>query len=75
MKEILRRKMNGHFSQSFNCFATRSLLNNCQRELVDELGMIKTQIGTQNRSEMVAVHGTPCAIPPCNSNTVEGVPY
>jgi hypothetical protein len=39
----------------------------CQRPLVDESGMIKTQIGTHNTSEMVALLGTPCAIPPHNS--------
>jgi hypothetical protein len=31
--------------------------------------MIRTQMGTHNRSEMVTVHGNPCAIPPCNSNS------
>jgi hypothetical protein len=31
--------------------------------------MIRTQMGTHNRSEVVAVHGNPCAIPPCNSNS------
>jgi hypothetical protein len=30
--------------------------------------MTITQIGTHNRSEMVSVHGTPCAIPPSNNN-------
>jgi hypothetical protein len=35
----------------------------CKRALVDELGMIRTQMGKHNRSEMVAVLGTPCAIP------------
>jgi hypothetical protein len=31
---------------------------------MDELGIIRPQMGTHNRSEMVAVHGTPCAISP-----------
>jgi hypothetical protein len=30
--------------------------------------MIRTQIGTYNRSEMVSVHETPCAIPPGSFN-------
>jgi hypothetical protein len=37
---------------------------NYQTALVDESGMIGTQMGTHNRSEMVVVLGTPCAIPP-----------
>jgi hypothetical protein len=31
---------------------------------VDESGVIRTQMGMHNRSEMVAAHGTPRAIPP-----------
>jgi len=31
--------------------------------------MIITQLGTHNRSEMVAVPGTPCAIPHNNRNS------
>jgi hypothetical protein len=37
---------------------------NCRRALVDESGVIRTQMRTHNRSYMVAVHGTPRAIPP-----------
>jgi hypothetical protein len=37
---------------------------------VGELGMIIAQMGTDNTSTMVAVYGTPCAIPPCNSKSV-----
>jgi hypothetical protein len=40
------------------------------RALVDELGIIITQIRKHNRSIMAAVYGTPCAIPPRNSNSV-----
>jgi hypothetical protein len=36
----------------------------CQRALVDESGIIRTQMGTHNRPVMVAVHGTHCEIPP-----------
>jgi hypothetical protein len=35
---------------------------------VDESEAVRTQMGTRNKLEMVAVHGTPCAIPPHNSN-------
>jgi hypothetical protein len=41
----------------------------CQKALVDASGMTGTQMGTYNRSEMVAVYGMPCVIPPCNSNS------
>jgi len=41
----------------------------CQRALVDESGMIRTQIGMHNRSEMFTVHGMPCTISLCNSNS------
>jgi hypothetical protein len=42
----------------------------CQRALVDESGIINAPIGTHNTSEMVAVLGTPCAIPLRNSNYI-----
>jgi hypothetical protein len=38
------------------------------RALVDKWGMIRTQTGKHNRSIMVAVHVTHCAIPPHNIN-------
>jgi hypothetical protein len=41
----------------------------CQRDLVDESGMIRIQMGMHNRSDMVAVYGTPCVIPHHNSNS------
>jgi hypothetical protein len=41
----------------------------CQGALVNESGMIRTSMGKANRSEMVAMHGTSCAIPPPNSNS------
>jgi hypothetical protein len=44
-----------------------SLLGDCryyQRTLVDQSGMIRTHMGKYSRSVMVAVYGTPCAIPP-----------
>jgi hypothetical protein len=36
----------------------------CQRALVDELGVIGSQLGTHNRSVMAGVLGAPCALPP-----------
>jgi hypothetical protein len=36
-------------------------VGNCQTALVDESRMIRTQTGTHDISEMVAVHGTLCA--------------
>jgi hypothetical protein len=39
------------------------------RALVDESRMIRTQKGMNNRSEIIAIYGTPCAIPPRNSNS------
>jgi hypothetical protein len=39
-----------------------------QRLLVGESGIIRTQTETHNR-QIVAMHGTPCAIPPRNSHS------
>jgi hypothetical protein len=35
-----------------------------QKAVVSESGMIRTQMGKLSRSVIVAVYGTPCAIPP-----------
>jgi hypothetical protein len=40
------------------------------KDLVDESGMIKTQMGTQNRSEMVAMYETSCVISPRTSDSI-----
>jgi hypothetical protein len=40
----------------------------CQRALADKSGMIITRMGKHNRPVMVIVLGTPCVIPPRNSN-------
>jgi hypothetical protein len=40
----------------------------CQRTLVDELGMIRTQTGHKIDQKMVAIHATLHLIPPHNSN-------
>jgi hypothetical protein len=34
---------------------------NFQRALMDKSGMIRNQMGTNNRSEMVVMQGSPCA--------------
>jgi hypothetical protein len=39
-----------------------------QRALVDESGMIRTQMGIHNWSEKIAVHGMLCTILLWNSN-------
>jgi hypothetical protein len=44
-------------------------VGHCQIALVNESGMIITQMGSHNRSEVVAVHGTPCSTPPLNGNS------
>jgi hypothetical protein len=36
---------------------------------MDESGMIKTQMGMHNRSEMITVLGTPCVISSCDRNS------
>jgi hypothetical protein len=68
MKEILVGKINGHFSPSLSCFVT-----GCRCWLLPDssdgrIKMVRTQMGSHNRSVMVVVYGTPCAIPPRNSN-------
>jgi hypothetical protein len=35
----------------------------CQRALEDESAVIRTHIRKHNKSVMVAVYGTPCAVP------------
>jgi hypothetical protein len=36
-----------------------------QRSLISESGTIRAQMGMHSRSVIVAMYGTPCAIPPC----------
>jgi hypothetical protein len=51
-------------------FSLASLLGvsagNCHRALVNIAGMIRTQMGMHNRTEIATVHWMPCAVPPCN---------
>jgi hypothetical protein len=65
MKDVLRRQNSPAF---FNKFVPTSLLDVSaaywHRGLVDESGMIITQMGTQNIPKSVVVLGKPCAIPP-----------
>jgi hypothetical protein len=62
MKEILVGKM--HIScQVYPTSLLGVSTCYCQRALLDESVMIRTQIGKHNISVIVAVYGTPCAIP------------
>jgi hypothetical protein len=60
MKELLLRQ----YSRQFRAYFPASLLgfsvSHCHRALVDELGIIRTQMGMHTRSEMVTVYGTSC---------------
>jgi hypothetical protein len=60
---LVEKKIDGQFSRSSPALLLFFLLV-IERDLVDELRTIRTQMGTHNRSDVVAVHGTPCAIPP-----------
>jgi hypothetical protein len=67
-------KIHYHFSPSFSCFLPDVSAGYCQRVLADGSRMIIiiiiiTQVETHNRSVMVTVLRTPCAIPPRNSNS------
>jgi hypothetical protein len=44
---------------------------NCQTALLDESGMVRTQMGVHNGSEIITVHVTPCVIPPHNRNIIK----
>jgi hypothetical protein len=72
MKRYFIGKIHSPFSVSISCFSTRcQLVITRELQWVNESGMIGTQIGTHNRSEMVAVLGTPCAIPSHYSNSTQ----
>jgi hypothetical protein len=62
MKRILRGQNSLPFLAKFSFFVTRCLCCNFQRALLGESGMITTQMGIHNRSEMVAVYGKLFAI-------------
>jgi hypothetical protein len=70
MIETLVGKIDGTFSPVSLALLLDVSTGYCQRALVHESGMIRTQMGTYKRSEMVTVHETPCAIPPLKLITV-----
>jgi hypothetical protein len=51
-------------SALFSCSATNVSDGNCQGALVDESGMIRNHMGKPNKSDKVAVQGSPCASTP-----------
>jgi hypothetical protein len=70
MKALERR---GDIANSFST----SALDGCEwsasrpsRALAPEI--IRTQVGKHNRSDMIAVYGTPCALPSRNNNSNSG---
>jgi hypothetical protein len=65
VKEILVGKIHRYFLSSSPVSPLVISAGYYHRGLMSETGMIRTQVGTHNRSVMVAVYGTPCAIPPC----------
>jgi hypothetical protein len=69
-KKYFLGKIYGHSRQVSPASLTDVFACNCKRALVDESGMSRTQIGRHNGSETVTVLGTPCVIPPHNSNGI-----
>jgi hypothetical protein len=63
MKEILVGKTHKHFSPNSPALLLGVSAGHCQTALVDESGMIRTQTREHSRSVMVAVFGSPWAIP------------
>jgi hypothetical protein len=63
MKEILIGKIHGYFSQVSLDLLIGASASYCQGALVGVSEMIRTHMGKHNRSVMVAVYGTPCAVP------------
>jgi hypothetical protein len=63
MKEIPRRQIQKLFYQVPPALLLGVSADYCQRPFVDESRMIRARMGKHNRSDMVAVYGTPNAIP------------
>jgi hypothetical protein len=63
IKEIRVAKFTKMFHHVFAALLLYVSAGYCQRVLVGESGMIKTQIWKRNILVMVAVYGTSCAIP------------
>jgi hypothetical protein len=64
MKDITVGKIQGHVSLSFPALLLGVSPSYCHRGMVGELEMIRTQTGKHNRTVMVVVYSTHCAIPP-----------
>jgi hypothetical protein len=64
----------GTFTATFCEFSPPSLpyvsVGYCERGLVVGIGIMRTQTEMHNRSETVAILGTPCAVPPHNSISI-----
>jgi hypothetical protein len=64
MKEILVSKIQDISHEVFLALLLGFFAGSCQKALEDESGLIRFHMGKHYRSVMVAVYGTPCAIPP-----------
>jgi hypothetical protein len=65
MKQILRRKNLTAISRHVSPDSVVDVSGgNFQRALICESGIIRTQVGSHNRSEMVVMLGSPCAPTP-----------
>jgi hypothetical protein len=64
MKEILCRQYSVAIFTKFLLLHYWMSLLVIARALVDELGMIRNQMGIHNKTEMVTVQGAPCAPTP-----------
>jgi hypothetical protein len=62
MKDILVSKFQGHFSQVSPALLLGVAAAYCQKSLVDKSEKITTYMWTHDRSVMIAMYGTPCAI-------------
>jgi hypothetical protein len=65
MKEIIHREN----SAAISCQVSHASLlyvsaDICRRDLVDESGMIRNMMSTQNKAQVVAVQGSPCTPTP-----------
>jgi hypothetical protein len=62
-------KIKAHFSQVSPALLLDLYSVYCQRALMGESEMIRALAGKYNRPVIVGVYGTPCTLPPCNSNS------
>jgi hypothetical protein len=69
VKERLRRQNSAAINRLVSSASVLDVfVGTWQRSVVDESGMIVNQMGTNNRSEMIAVHGSLYARQPGRSN-------